>query len=751
MVDPNLQARDRATLKRTVAIKGIRSILEVGVSAVSQPNLVTKFVAMTHGVDDLWKAFQAQNDLVLDALVILNESSNFPTELESEVFDMVSEISALMAKFNESNGNAINGNIDDGDLMVTLFPGQSFKNNKLPKIPLPMFSGKFIDWPSFSGRFLTQIYNNTSLSNDEKYYYLCGCVSGEALNVIKGFHMSPDCYKLAWNALEAKYNKPRQLANLLVEKLISASPLAQENVSSLNDYVELFEDNISLLRSLSIPDVGEFILFTLAVRCLPLSSRKLFEATNIENFPDVESLFMFIRERIRVLENAGGRYDIVGAKVDQRKQFSKPKKEYVGRVSFVAAKSNAVHKSVCSVCSGSHISSSCSRLPSTSLKDRQTIVRKKKLCFNCLGINHWTDRCLSTDRCAQCGQKHHTLLHFSKETEREDMPVALSTVSSIINTHEVLLGTALGHIRDQYGIAHQVRILIDSASQISAMTAACAKRLGLHVAKWTAPVNGLAGVSVPQVQGILKCDVTPRHSDDPSISVQAWILPSITCDIPRRPIPVDMKKRVEHLVLADPTFDVSSSIDVLLGADVYPLVMDGKQVSLGISLPAAFSSIFGWVIIGSVGVASNLNAPQVCVASLSVSLEELVSRFWEVEEPETCGPPVTEDDNCEAIIQKNMNIDDCGRYCVPLPFRHSNSKSLLKGSRKMALKRFENLEKRLCSNETLAEAYRSFMREYESLGHMHETSKVGDYYIPHHAVVKPGLDGMCQAVRSACG
>ncbi|XP_050548131.1 uncharacterized protein LOC126909744, partial [Daktulosphaira vitifoliae] len=321
------------------------------------------------------------------------------------------------------------------------------------------------------------------------------------------------------------------------------------------------------------------------------------------------------------------------------------------------------------------------------------------------------------------------------------MPVALSTVSSIINTHEVLLGTALGNIRDQYGIAHQVRILIDSVSQISAMTAACAKRLGLHVAKWTAPVNGLAGVSVPQVQGILKCDVTPRHSDDPSIPVQALILPSITCDIPRCPIPVDIKKRVEHLALADPTFDVSSSIDVLLGADVYPLVLDGKQVSLGSFLPAAFSSIFGWVIIGSVGVASNLNAPQVCVASLSVSLEELVSRFWEVEEPETCGPPVTEDDNCEAIIQKNMNIDDCGRYCVPLPFRHSNSKSLLKGSRKMALKRFENLEKRLCSNETLAEAYRSFMREYESLGHMHETSKVGDYYIPHHAVVKPGLDG----------
>lgn len=64
----------------------------------------------------------------------------------------------------------------------------------------------------------------------------------------------------------------------------------------------------------------------------------------------------------------------------------------------------------------------------------------------------------------------------------------------------------------------------------------------------------------------------------------------------------------------------------------------------------------------------------------------------------------------------------------------------LGASRAMALKRLFNLEHRLSKEPDLYDAYRTFMDEYLSLGHMRVASRPGKYFIPHHAVVKRGGD-----------
>ncbi|MCV5003450.1 hypothetical protein OFM39_27725, partial [Escherichia coli] len=47
-----------------------------------------------------------------------------------------------------------------------------------------------------------------------------------------------------------------------------------------------------------------------------------------------------------------------------------------------------------------------------------------------------------------------------------------------------------------------------------------------------------------------------------------------------------------------------------------------------------------------------------------------------------------------------------------------------------------NLERRLSKDEELYNAYRDFMDEYIALGHMKLAERTGEYFIPHHAVVK---------------
>ena len=59
-------------------------------------------------------------------------------------------------------------------------------------------------------------------------------------------------------------------------------------------------------------------------------------------------------------------------------------------------------------CAGSHILSLCDSFKDP--KQRFEIVRKTKLCFNCLG-HHKVSSCNSRHCCHSCQRKHHTSLY----------------------------------------------------------------------------------------------------------------------------------------------------------------------------------------------------------------------------------------------------------------------------------------------------------------------------------------------------
>lgn len=166
---------------------------------------------------------------------------------------------------------------------------------RLPEIPLPNYSGDLTGWPVFRDRFTTLVINRTDLSDIERFYYLLGCLRGEALDAIGGINISADTYNLAWTTLSNRFDKPRHLATIIVDKLLSMPAQSTESLDSLKLFVSLFSDQVSLLRSLSIPDLGDFVLFSMSVRCLPLSTRKRFETTNTHNFPAMSDLVEYVK------------------------------------------------------------------------------------------------------------------------------------------------------------------------------------------------------------------------------------------------------------------------------------------------------------------------------------------------------------------------------------------------------------------------------------------------------------------------
>lgn len=112
-------------------------------------------------------------------------------------------------------------------------------------------------------------------------------------------------------------------------------------------------------------------------------------------------------------------------------------------------------------------------------------------------------------------------------------------------------------------------------------------------------LTGLSGISVPVVDGFVKCTISPKF-DNHNIQVNAWILPKIVGYLPACCLGHQLKQHFSHLALADSDFDRSNPVDLLLEADVFSQIMNGKQVVINDFLPTAFKFLFERIVIGPV-------------------------------------------------------------------------------------------------------------------------------------------------------
>lgn len=291
--------------------------------------------------------------------------------------------------------------------------------------------------------------------------------------------------------------------------------------------------------------------------------------------------------------------------------------------SFVTAEGTQSSLS-CKCCQGAHHLSSCAKFRGWPVDVRFKWARDKRICYQCLHSGHWVQKCRSKALYNKCSRNHHELLHQDVQSHRSEDNSSPAGGECVPSTSSLMSRSG------------------SSASQICAITSSCSKRLGLRQFKWTAPVSGLAGASVQGVQGIVQFDIQPRFSSDPVLPVKAWVFPSITEDMPRSPLPNAIAVKYSNLALAYPSFGSPAPIDLLLGADLFAQILDGKRISVGNSCPVAFGSIFGWIIIGPVP-APVQQLFQSCPISLTTSIETMMDRFWKVEDTDAAPEDFTDE------------------------------------------------------------------------------------------------------------
>ncbi|VVC36447.1 Protein of unknown function DUF1759 [Cinara cedri] len=232
---------------------------------------------------------------------------------------------------------------------------------------------------TFKHRYTGLIAKRFELSNIERYYYLLGCLIGDALNAIQNIPVSDVTYDLAWSTLSERFDKPRQLAT------VRETPLnVQWSMDDLKRFLFLFLDHISVLESLNIPSLDK-LLFALFSRCLPLFIRKAFEATNKSEFSVLSEIVTYVKTHVSLLEAvACSRLPTR----DQPKSLICRVNSKNSKVSLIAAKPGTSIPPKCLFCSGNHPSTNFSKFFQMSLDKRYEVARKIKLCIRCLASTH---------------------------------------------------------------------------------------------------------------------------------------------------------------------------------------------------------------------------------------------------------------------------------------------------------------------------------------------------------------------------
>nr|XP_049461351.1 uncharacterized protein LOC120952879 [Anopheles coluzzii] len=227
-----------------------------------------------------------------------------------------------------------------------------------------------------------------------------------------------------------------------------------------------------------------------------------------------------------------------------------------------------------------------------------------------------------------------------------------------------------------------------------------------------------------RVQSALKA----KYREIPRSEVlQQGAVDKVIADLPAHDVSTRGWNIPSEFVLADPQFDKSAPIDLILGARHYASFFTNvKSHELAPNLPTMLNSVFGWVMIGPTSP-QNPASPTDCTAASTIvcmaSLEESLERFWKLEELSVNDSYSPDERRCETLYKETTQRDESGRYIVRLP-KQTDFTEKLGLSKTTALRRFELLERRLERNPQLKEDYHAFMKEYLELGHMSLMTKI---------------------------
>lgn len=719
--------------------------------------------------EDLWDTF----DTVQSSIESLDSSeiqTNERVSFEDTYFDINSRAKNILEQISVLNSEP-----------TSRVQTNSVNNNtiKLPTIELPHFNGAYDQWITFYDTFRSLIHSNESLSSIQKLYYLKSCLKGEAAEVIRALNVSDNNYEIAWGLLKDRYENKRLIVHNHVKALFELQPIVKESLQPLRKLLDDVKKNLRALKSLGekVDDWDTLLIYMISSK-LDITTKREWEESIISNeLPTMERFYEFLAQRCQLLEALQADHQtskvfnkMSGSDNENLNKSRFNKNTLSGTRSFVTSGSTFL----CFLCKEPHSLFRCNQFLELPIKSRMSQVKQLKLCWNCLRSNHTSQECKASG-CKFCGKKHNSLLHIDQSaysdassTNFQDKPVLTTTSSSNANENqasnfqpvpqqatpmsalhcshnhsEILLSTALVYILDKHNQPHEVRVLLDSASQSNFITSNLCDVLQLPRQSIDVPIVGI-NHSMTNTSYMVNATIKSKVNNF-SVTMSFLAINQITGNLPVAKINTSSLNIPNNIVLADSDFNIPRQIDLLLGATAFWDLICIGQIRLNHGQPVAQKTKLGWIISGSIPRTiqrkEKRNAETVCNLS-TTTIHEQLEKFWLIEECNQRSKQWSrEEQECETEFITTSKREANGQFSVRLPVRDNLSE--IGDTYQMAKHRFLLLERRFSKDNKLKTQYSEFMKEYLELGHMaevemmrHEETEKIMYYLPHHGVYK---------------
>lgn len=637
-------------------------------------------------------------------------------------------------------------------------------HHSTPQLDIPVFTGRYTQWPTFYDLFCESIHNNNLLTKSQKMQHLKGKLKGEAERLVQHLHISADNYDTAWDLLVHRYSNPQVLFTKNIEIFLAQPIIHKQTANEIKRLYDVSMESIHAIQNLGVDTT------TWDPLLVHIITKKLDQGTYTDykesrksprDLPSLTELMQFLESKFTALEPIH-RGEKTSPPVANKPYYSQPKINNFksNRTPYLNSSSNYKREYLssttcnpwsCPFCNQRHVLYKCFQFNKLKPDAKLKTVRKLQVCECCL-FRHYDTQCNSNKTCKYCQREHHTMLHdafiqgsamqtrISNANKSQSVHPSHDIVANSSGTsqptvnhvatddEEILLTTLSLRVKAADGTFVTLRALLDQGSQISLISERAVQLLGLPRQRYYGTVSGV-GHGTRQSKGIVTLECNSIH-DDYEFTTQALVINYvINNNLPNSTFTKRAWSHLQHINLADPEYNVSRPIDLLLDASVYSDIIMSGLIKGPNTAPIAQQTKLGWILSGNV---KTFNC-HVIINNVSD-----LSQYWELEEVKDTTPILSsEDQYCEDLYKSTTRRLSNGRYEVALPMK-PDFQLKLGLSKSKAVAQFRNIEHKMLKNSEFSQSYLNFMSDYESMGHMKRVinRNMTSCYLPHHGVIK---------------
>lgn len=224
------------------------------------------------------------------------------------------------------------------------------------------------------------------------------------------------------------------------------------------------------------------------------------------------------------------------------------------------------------LCDEDHHLQECSKFLSLTPQQRAEKVKPLKICLNCFGPNHFVKDCESHG-CKKCQKKHNSLLHFEKKeltngaSSSESKESKNATTFCVNVANDGVLSTDSVFVENSNKNLKSARVILDNGSQTGLITERFCDYLNIAKSPIDITLNAVNNLASNIKYSCIVSILSKRC--DFSFSISCLIVPEITSHSPNSAIKNLISNVPSHLPLAEPDFEKSGKIDILIGNNVF--------------------------------------------------------------------------------------------------------------------------------------------------------------------------------------